>query len=102
MQISPCIASSHVATKSAAKAMSDRVISNPLIDAFANQNVKLPLRLSDEDIGVILDDDGADVLTIDSNGVRDDQKVQTIAALVVSAVNDLAGFTRRDTEGRLA
>lgn len=82
--------------------MSDRLTSNPFIVAFADQDVKLPLRLSDEDIGVILDDDGADVLTIDSNGVRDHQKVQTIAALVVSAVNDLAGFTRRDTDRRLA
>ena len=65
---------------------------NAVRAAFADQGVKLPLRLSDEDVGVILDDDGADVLTVDSNGMRDEQKVQMIAALVATAVNDLAGF----------
>ena len=65
---------------------------NAVRAAFADQGVKLPLHLSDEDVGVILDDDGADVLTVDSNGMRDDQKVQMIAALVATAVNDLAGF----------
>lgn len=92
MQIWSCFASSHAATTNAARAMSEPLVSNTFINAFADQDVKLPLRLSEEDVGVILDDDGGDVLTIDSNGVRDDQKVQTIAALVVSAVNDLAGF----------
>lgn len=65
---------------------------NAVRAALADQGVKLPLRLSDEDVGVILDDDGADVLTVDSNGMRDDQKVQMIAALVATSVNDLAGF----------
>jgi|GEM_PF-6271957 len=72
--------------------MQDLPAANAVRAAFADQGVKLPLRLSDEDIGVILDDDGADVLTVDSNGIRDDQKVQMIAALVATAVNDLAGF----------
>jgi len=65
---------------------------NAVRAAFADQGVKLPLRLSDEDVGVILDDDGADVLTVDSNGMRDEQRVQMIAAPVATAVNDLAAF----------
>ena len=72
--------------------MTDLPAANAVRAAFADQGVKLPLRLSDEDVGVILDDDGAEVLTIDSNGMRDDQNVQMIAALVATAVNDLAGF----------
>lgn len=72
--------------------MTNLPATNAVRAAFADQGVKLPLRLSDEDVGVILDDDGADVLTVDSNGMRDDQKVQMIAALVATAVNDLAGF----------
>ena len=72
--------------------MTDLPAANAVRAAFADQGVKLPLRLSDEDVGVILDDDGADVMTVDSNGMRDNDKVLMIAALVVSAVNDLAGF----------
>lgn len=72
--------------------MANLPAANAVRAAFADQDVKLPLRLSDEDVGVILDDDGADVLTVDSNGMRDEQKVQMIAALVATAVNDLAGF----------
>ena len=72
--------------------MANLPAANAVRAAFADQGVKLPLRLSDEDVGVILDDEGADVLTVDSNGMRDDRKVQMIAALVATAVNDLAGF----------
>lgn len=60
--------------------------------AFQQVRVKLPLRLSEEDTGVILDDDGVDVMTIDSNGFRDDTQALEIASMVVTAINIFAGF----------
>jgi hypothetical protein len=63
-----------------------------VLAAFADQKVKLPLRMSGEDAGVILDDDGVDVLTVDSNGMRADDEALAIATLIVSAVNHLAGL----------
>lgn len=69
-----------------------RISPAAVIAAFRDQRVRLPLRMSDEDTGVILDDDGVDILTIDSNNTRPDAQADAIAMLVVSAVNHLAGF----------
>lgn len=72
--------------------MTEPVAPNAVVTALAACSVKLPLRLSDEDIGVILDDDGADVATVDSNGFRDDDQVRDIACLFVTAINHFAGL----------
>ena len=66
--------------------------------AFIDQKVKLPLRLSDEDTGVLLDDDGVDVITIDVNNTMQDEKVQLIAMMVAECVNTAAGFTRGERQ----
>ncbi|MBP2560813.1 hypothetical protein J2857_003582 [Neorhizobium galegae] len=63
-----------------------------VLSAFADRQVKLPLRLSDNDVGVILDDLGADVITIDVNSYRSDADAEAIAALLVNAVNHVAGL----------
>ncbi|WP_411033800.1 hypothetical protein [Shinella sp. BYT-45] len=52
----------------------------------------LPLRLSDEDAGVILDDDGVDVATVDVNCERPGEQATAIAMMIVSAINHLAGL----------
>lgn len=72
--------------------MIDLETPHTVVAAFEQVRVKLPLRLSDEDTGVILDDDGADILTVDVNGIRDDEQVTHIASLVVSAINLFAGL----------
>ncbi|HEV7251464.1 MAG TPA: hypothetical protein VGN93_31185 [Shinella sp.] len=63
-----------------------------VVAAFRDVDVALPLRLSDSDIGVILDDEGVDVITIDVNGDRSDDQVTAIAAMIISAVNNIAGM----------
>lgn len=65
-------------------------------DAFVAElrkvGVKLPLRVSDEDIGVVLDADGRDVLAVDVNSERPDDLVEAIAMWIVCAVNTCGGF----------
>ena len=61
--------------------------------AFLDQNVDLPLRLSDDDVGVVLDRHGCDVFTVDVNNERPDEEALTIALLIVESVNAEAGFT---------
>ncbi|ASQ10666.1 hypothetical protein [Sinorhizobium meliloti] len=61
--------------------------------AFLDQNVELPLRLSERDIGVVLDRHGCDVFTVDVNNERPDEEALTIALLIVECVNAEAGFT---------
>ncbi|WLR92908.1 hypothetical protein [Shinella zoogloeoides] len=73
------------------------ISSAAVIAAFRDQNVALPLRLSDEDTGVILDDDGVDVVTVDSNGERPDEQATAIAMMIVSAVNHVAGLKAAST-----
>lgn len=68
------------------------ISSAAVVVAFRDQNVALPLRLSDEDIGVILDDDGVDVVTVDVNGDRPNAQANAIAMMIISAVNHLAGL----------
>lgn len=70
--------------------------------AFAQVGVKLPLRLSDEDTGVIPDEDGVDIITVDVNGFREDELVMSIASLVISAINLFAGFEEFVDDARQA
>jgi hypothetical protein len=59
---------------------------------LADLNVKLPLKHSQTDIGVILDADHRDVFTVDSEGGRDDREVEKIAGWIAGAVNTFCGF----------
>ncbi|RVG84206.1 hypothetical protein CN221_33555 [Sinorhizobium meliloti] len=61
--------------------------------AFLDQNVELPLRLSETDVGVVLDRHDCDVFTTDVNHERRDEEAQTIALLIVECVNAEAVFT---------
>lgn len=49
--------------------------------------VKLPLWLCDENIGVILDADGADVLTVDIDRAREDAAAVEIARWIMTTIN---------------
>ena len=66
---------------------------------FADMKVKLPLRPCDEDVGVVLDDDGCDVFTVDSNGQRDDAVVSALAFTLASMINIAAGFDEETANG---
>lgn len=75
----------------------DLRIENPkttegFVERLRQSNVKLPLRPSEEDVGVILDAEGADVLTVDSNGDRENAEVEIITLMIVLAVNTCGGF----------
>lgn len=59
---------------------------------FAGLDVCMPLRTDPNEIGVVLDDDGRDVLTIDVNGERDDVDADRIAQLLVATLNKIGGF----------
>lgn len=77
--------------------MPDIRFENPeTTEAFArlltDSNVRLPLRLSDEDVGVVLDANGADVFTVDVNGERPNDEATAIAAWIMVAVNTCAGL----------
>ncbi|MDX0275722.1 hypothetical protein GOC21_17530 [Sinorhizobium meliloti] len=61
--------------------------------AFLDQNVELPLRLSETDIGVVLDRHGCDVFTVDVNNDRPDDEALAIALFIVEYVNEAAGFS---------
>lgn len=61
--------------------------------AFLDQNVELPLSLSETEIGVVLDRHGCDVFTVDVNNGRPDDEALAIALLIVESVNAEAGFT---------
>ncbi|UFX01115.1 hypothetical protein SmedWSM1115_15105 [Sinorhizobium medicae WSM1115] len=61
--------------------------------AFLDQNVELPLRLSETDIGVLVDRHGCDVFTVDVNNERPDEEALTIALLMIECVNEAAGFS---------
>ncbi|WP_234710106.1 hypothetical protein [Sinorhizobium medicae] len=58
--------------------------------AFLDQNVELPLRLSETDIGVVLDRHGCDVFTVDVNNERPDEEALAIALFIVERVNEAA------------
>lgn len=59
---------------------------------LAAQDVELPLRLSEEDLGVVLDAKGRDIFTVDVNSERDDVQVGLIAQQLVLAINTCGGL----------
>ncbi|MQU72371.1 hypothetical protein [Sinorhizobium meliloti] len=90
------IGSTHRAAINAfnAAAVKPRPVSHRTIrTAFLDENVDLPLRLSDDDVGVVLDRHGCDVFTVDVNNERPDQEAMAIALFIVECVNEAAGFT---------
>lgn len=62
------------------------------IEAMGNLNVLFPLTPSSEDCGVLLDDAGDAVLTVDVNSDRPDEEVELLTAYVCMALNKFAGF----------
>lgn len=66
--------------------------------AFLDQNVALPLRLSDEDVGVVLDAHGCDVFTVDVNNERPDDEALAIALFIVECVNEAGGFSEENVD----
>jgi len=72
--------------------------SPPLEQAFLEQGVKLPLRPSESECGVVLDADGRDVLTVDSNGFQPDDQVSALATLIAACVNQSGGVILPDPE----
>ncbi|MDW9573423.1 hypothetical protein GOA73_08540 [Sinorhizobium meliloti] len=77
----------------AASAKAQPVSHRSIRTAFLDQNVELPLRLSETDVGVVLDRHGCDVFTVDVNNERPDDEALAIALLIVESVNAEAGFT---------
>lgn len=59
---------------------------------MAAADVKLPLALHDEDVGVVIDADKRDVFVVDSNNDRSDEQTVLIAGWIVLAVNTCGGF----------
>jgi hypothetical protein len=63
------------------------------VDELAKLNVRLPLRVSEEDVGVILDAAGVGILTVDVNGDHcSDLEAVSIAAWIAMAVNTCGGY----------
>lgn len=52
--------------------------------------IRLPLRLHDTDVGVVVDAGDRDVFTVDVNRERRDEDVREIAAWIVAVVNSAA------------
>lgn len=61
-------------------------------NALGDQNVRLPLSVSADDLAVILDADGNAILVVDMNREREDDEVAAIAILIADAVNTAAGM----------
>lgn len=66
--------------------------SDAFVAALAAANVKLPIECSDHDVGVILDADGNQVLTVDQDNLRPNDEVEMICACIVVAVNTCGSF----------
>ncbi|RVJ06262.1 hypothetical protein [Sinorhizobium medicae] len=77
----------------AASAKARPVSHRTIRTAFLDQNVELPLRLSETDIGVVLDRHSCDVFTVDVNNERPDDEALAIALFIVESVNAEAGST---------
>lgn len=60
--------------------------------AFRANNVELPLRPSNVEIGVLVDAQGNDVITIDVNGARPDSEVEALTAYLCMAINQSGGY----------
>jgi hypothetical protein len=67
--------------------MNEKMSFDDISKALLERRVKLPLRVSHKDTGVILDDDGVDLITIDVNNGRPDAEVDAIAALIAGLIN---------------
>jgi hypothetical protein len=77
--------------------MSELRFENPetaedLRGVLLNLDVVLPLHPSPDDLGVLLDVAGRDVLTIDVNNHRDDDQVVALTAYICMAINTCGGF----------
>lgn len=71
----------------------------PLLpNAFGDQNIRLPLAVSNDHVGVVIDADGNEVFTVDTNGERPDEEAASIAVLLVDVVNATAGFPSDDDD----
>lgn len=84
--------------------MADLRIENPktteeFVALLASAGVKLPLRLHDEDLGVVVDARGHNVLVVDENHARSDDQAEAIAQWIVLAVNTCGGFRAVTAEG---
>lgn len=77
----------------ATAAKSQPVSHRTIRTAFLDQNVELPLRLSEDDVGVVLDRHGCDVFTVDVNNERPDDEALAIALFIVECVNEAGGFS---------
>jgi hypothetical protein len=62
------------------------------VAALDRLGIKLPLRLSEEDVGVVLDAEGRDVFTVDVNNGLSDAEATEIAELLVAGVHIGAGL----------
>lgn len=77
--------------------MADLRVSNPqTTEAFCatleQRGVKLPLDITAEDIGTLVDADGRAVLVVDVNNERSDEDVAWIVGMIQVAVNTCGGF----------
>lgn len=69
------------------------------VDQLLDHNVILPLRLCDEEVGSVLDDDGQEIFVVDPNRERSDLESSGIAVLIVQAVNVCGGFGGEQANG---
>ena len=59
---------------------------------LAEQDIVLPLRPSETEVGSVVDAQGREVFVVDVNGERPDDQVALIAALLIVAINTCGGF----------
>lgn len=62
------------------------------IQAMSELGVSFPLTCSQRDMGVLLDADGDELLTIDSSGSMPDNTVALLCANIVMVLNNAAGY----------
>jgi len=77
--------------------MADLRLENPATteayrQAMADLSVTLPLDLHEYDLGVIVDAEGRDIITVDVNNERPDREVDLICHRIILAVNTCGGF----------
>ena len=60
-------------------------------------DVKLPIRLHDEDAGVVIDADGKDVFLVPVQDSGSQENSTLVASWIVTAVNTCAGFRATNT-----
>lgn len=62
------------------------------VATMAKCGLVLPVCVTDEDIGVVLDAEDGEVCTVDASGSLRDDQVAAIASAIVLAINSFAGF----------